>query len=125
MEIHAFDENVKLQISKVIEYANLNIYSMDDLLDMKNGQMDVPGSNPEHLVLVPFGCWICYYLVDHPNRGMCHYFQIKPNATGKLPEMPDMEQILKEFGIESPLLDKHITIDKLLEETNIILPIVT
>ena len=97
---------------------------MDDILDMMNGQMAVPGEGPNHLVLVPFGRWICYYLVDHPQYGRCHYFSFKPDASGKLPDKPVMEYVLKEFRIESPLLDKHITIDKVAAEAKIILPTV-
>jgi hypothetical protein len=123
MKILAFDRIVRQQIKKVIDYAKLNIYTLDDLLDMKNGQMAVPGANPEHLVFVPIGRQFCYYLVDHPNDGLCHYFTFKPDASGSLPDKADIEQVLKEFGIESPLLDKHITTDKIFMETNIKLPI--
>lgn len=119
-----FDENVRRQIRNVVDYANLNIYKLDDILDMMNGQLAVPGEKPEHLVLVPTGRWICYYLVDHPEHGRCHYFSFKPDASGKLPDKPAMEYVLKEFDIERPLLDKHISIDKIAGEARIILPIV-
>lgn len=122
MTLIAFDRITKQTISKVIEYARDNIYVIDDLLDMKNGELAIPGSNTAHLVLVPFARWVCYYIVDHPNLGRCHYFQIKPDATGQLPGKPDMEQIIREFGINSELLDNYITIDRGLEETKIVFP---
>lgn len=122
MSVLAFDENIRQQIRNVADYANLNIYQLDDILDMMNDQMAVSGERPEHLVLVPIGRWICYYLVDHPEHGRCHYFQIKPDASGKLPDKHTIEYIVKEFGIESPLLDKHISIDKMEAETKVILP---
>lgn len=89
-----------------------------------NGQMDVPGERSEHLVLVPIGRWICYYLVDHPEHGLCHYFSIKPDASGKLPDKPAMEYVMEEFGIERSLLDKYISIDKKMAQVNVILPII-
>lgn len=122
MSILAFDEFIRQQIRKVIDYSKLSIYQTDDILDMMNSQMAVPGTIPEHQVLVPIGRWICYYLVDHPNKGRCHYFQIKADASGKLPDKPTLEYIVKEFGIDKPLLDEHITIDEKLVETNIVLP---
>ena len=123
MSVLAFDENLRRQIRKVVDHADLNIYQSDDLLDMMNGQMDVPGTKTGHLVLVPIGRWICYYLVDHPNKEMCHYFQIKPDASGKFADKPELEYILKEFGIESPLLDKHISVGEMESEIKIILPL--
>lgn len=124
MSVFAFDNFIRQEIRKVIEYANDNIYQLDDLLDMMNDQMDTPGTKLEHQVLVPIGRWICYYLVDHPNKGRCHYFQIKPDVSGQFPDRPTLEYIVKEFGIKRLLLDEHITIDDKYADTNIILPIV-
>lgn len=124
MSVFAFDNFIRQQITKVIDYANDNIYQSDDILDMMNGQMDIPGTKQEHQVLVPMGRWICYYVVDHPNKGRCHYFQIKPDASGQFPDRHMLDYIMKEFGIERPLLDEHIKIDEKYAHTNIIIPAV-
>jgi len=124
MSIFAFDNFIRKKIRKAIEYANDNIYQLDDILDMMNAQIDNPGTKPEHQVLVPIGRWICYYLVDHPNKGRCHYFQIKPDASGQFPDRSTLEYIVKEFGIELPLLDEHIKIDEKYADTHVILPTV-
>jgi hypothetical protein len=122
MSVLAFFENERQQIRNVVDYANHNIYQLNDILDMMNNEKVTPSEIPEHLVLVGIGRWICYFLVDHPNKGRCHYFQIKPDAYGRLPEKDEMEYILTEFGIESLLLDMHITIDEKNEAIKIILP---
>lgn len=103
-----FLENERREIRKVVDYAKNYIYQTDDLLDMKNGEMATPSEDSGHMVRVGMGRWICYYLVDHPNKGRCHYFHIKPDISGGLPDKPQLEYIVKEFGIESPLLDEHI-----------------
>ena len=123
MMVLEFNKFTKQQVKKVIDFARLNIYQIDDLLDMMNNQMAVPGEQSEHLVLVPVGRWICYYLVDHPHLGRCHYFSIKTDASGKQPSLLEMEYFLKEFGINQTLLNDQITIDKVADQTNIILPI--
>ena len=122
MSVLAFFENERRQIRKVVEYADTYIYTTDDLLDMKNGEVAVPGENPQHSVRLNDGRWICYFLVDHLNKGRCHYFQIQPDFLGNLPDKPELEYIVKEFGIENPLLDEHFTVDKINEVTKIILP---
>lgn len=122
MSVLQFDNNLRRQVKQVIAFAQENIYVTDDLLDMMNGELDVPGEQSEHQILAPQGRWICYYLVDHPLKGMCHYFQIKPNYIGKLPDKAELEYILKEFEIGIPLQDEHIKIDEKEGEVKIILP---
>ena len=117
----SFFESERQQIKKVVDYAQNYIYQTDDLLDMKNGEMATPGEDPKHSVLVGVGIWICYFLVDHPNKGRCHYFQIKRDLTGELPDKPKMEYIIKEFEIDEPLLDHNINIEE--QVANIVLPI--
>ena len=72
MSVIAFFENERQQIRKVVDYANVNIYQLDDILDMMNNQKITPSEMPEHIVFVGIGRWICYFLVDHPNKGRCH-----------------------------------------------------
>jgi len=119
----AFFEDERQQIRKVIEYAQNYIYQTDDILDMMNEERATPGEDPQHSVLVGVGRWICYYLVDHPNKGRCHYFHIKPDISGELPDKPQMDYIVKEFGIVSALLDEHIKINNEEKVVNIVLPL--
>jgi hypothetical protein len=119
----AFFENERREIRKVVAYAKNYIYQTDDLLDMKNGELSTPSEDPKHMVLVGAGRWICYFLVDHPNKGRCHYFHVKPDLSGEPPDKPQLEYIVKEFGIESPLLQEHIEINKEEMVVNIVLPI--
>jgi hypothetical protein len=119
----SFFENDRREIKKVVDYAQNYIYQTDDLLDMKNGEMETPSEDPERSVRVGEGRWICYYLVDHPNKGRCHYFHIKPDITGQLPDKEQLDYIVKEFGIERPLMEDHIQINNEDDVVNIVLPI--
>src|SRR6478609_8756723 len=121
--ILSFFENERRQIRKVVDYAQNNIYQTDDILDMMNEEMATPSEDSGHMVLVEFGRWICYYLVDHPNKGRCHYFHIMPDISGELPDKPQMEYIVKEFGINSPLLDEYIKVSNEEMVVNIVLPL--
>ena len=122
MSVVAFFENERQQIRKVVDYANVNIYQLDDILDMMNNQKITPSETPEHIVYVGIGRWICYFIVDHPSKGRCHYFQIRADAWGQLPDKPELEYIVKEYGIDNYLFDKHITFDQENKVIKIILP---
>lgn len=122
MVLAFFDHEIQ-QIRRVVDYAKDNIYKTDNILDMMNGQMETPGEDPRHSVRVGAGRWICYYLVDHPNKGRCHYFHIKPDISGELPDKPQLEYIVKEFGIDRPLLDENIKINNEEKMVNIVLPL--
>ena len=67
-------------------------------MDIMNTQMTIPGEIPEHLVFIPTGCKICYYLINHPQQGQCHYFQINANISGKHPDKTAMEYILRQYS---------------------------
>ena len=123
MSVSAFFENERQQIRKVVDYANHNIYQLDDILDMMNNEKITPSEIPEHVVLVGIGRWICYFIVDHPSKGRCHYFQIKADAWGQLPDKPELEYMVKEFGIENYLFDKHITLEFIMTLIHFILKI--
>jgi len=120
--VHEFLENDRQQIRKVLDYAEKYIYQTDDLLDMRNGEMATPGEDPHHSVLVGLGRWICYYLVDHPIKGRCHYFHIKPDMSGELPDKAQIEYIANEFGVQKPLIEEYININKEEMIVNLIIP---
>lgn len=80
-------------VERVKKYASQNIFSFDDILDMKNGALPTPSESDEFVV------WfdsqpVCYFIVDHPEHGRSHYFQIKPDYFSS---MPSQESILKIF----------------------------
>ncbi len=107
MTVFAFDTNIRQQIKKIVGYANYRIYKPDEVHEMLNGKKELPEKNPEHSVHVP-GAWICYCILINPELVRCHYFIILPDVPGKLPDRSEIEYILKEFGIKTPLLDEHI-----------------
>lgn len=120
--MYTFDQFTKSQILQIIEFAKNNVYQIDDILDMMNDQMDRPGDVSEHMVRIPIGQWICYYIVEHPHKGLCHYFQIKPDINGRLPDKTSIEYITKEFGIDSIIINDYISDDKANPEIRVVIP---
>lgn len=118
----SFFDHERQYIKKLVDFASHNIYQLDDLLDMMNNEMATPSEDSRHVVVVGHGRWICYFIVDHPNKGRCHYFQIKSGFPGPLPDKEELDYIVKEFGIDKPLLGKHISVDNEKAMVSIVLP---
>ncbi|MBD81170.1 MAG: hypothetical protein CL840_19790 [Crocinitomicaceae bacterium] len=122
MNIFPFNEPIKAQIKKVVNYSLENIYDIDDLLDMMNGHLEAPGSKPEHSIRINLGSWTCYYVVDHPEYGKCNYFQITPDLKGNFPDDSGLEYILSQFGIENPYLENQHKLIRKENELTLIMP---
>lgn len=61
------DNNIREQLSKLADYAEAHIMSMDDLMDIINGDEKlIAGNNPEHTITLPFGYRVVLSLEDQP-----------------------------------------------------------
>jgi hypothetical protein len=122
MKILPFDQITLEQIELIVQYSNENVYQIDEVLDMMHDPMPLPGEHSNHLVLFPIGQWVYYYIVDHPQHGYCHYFQIRTDARGNLPDKARIEYIMTEFGITQPLQDHHFRINQAENEIKVVIP---
>jgi hypothetical protein len=118
----SFFDNERQYIKRLVDFANHNIFQLDDVLDMMNNEIATPGEDSRHTVVVGHGRWICYFIVDHPNKGRCHYFQIKSGFPAPPPDKEELDYIVKEFGIQKTLLEKHISVDNEKAMVSIVLP---
>lgn len=120
--ILSFFDDERQDIKRLVDFASNNIYQTDDLLDMMNDDMATSSEDSRHAVVVGQGRWICYFIVDHPNKGRCHYFQIKSGFPDPLPDKEELDYIVKEFGIGTPLMDAHINVENENAMVSIVLP---
>jgi hypothetical protein len=97
------DEITRKKIADVIRYAEENVYSMDDLLDMINGQLRPPGDDVFRVIVIPIGYRTVYSLEDQAS-GMCRHISISVPNSGKLPSIPAVQMIIKEFGFKNDLV---------------------
>lgn len=54
------DDTVKQVIAELVQYAEKNPFSMDDVLDVYNNDMKAPGDMKEYSRVLPFGYHIVY-----------------------------------------------------------------
>lgn len=106
-----FDSTTYERIEQVIQYAAEHPYTMDDMLDVLNGQKKPPGDFPEHVVNLSFGVRVVYSH-EEQNPGLCKHISISVDNTGKLPSPPLVQEIMKAFKIETPLDECNVGIEK-------------
>lgn len=105
-------DEVSTRIKEVVRYAEKHIFSMDDMLDIINKQREPPGNDPHHVVYIPIGIKVVFTM-DKQNIGICKHISISVDRPGKLPNPLVVENILLEFGIETPLHDCVINFEDL------------
>lgn len=103
MSVLIIDEEAKARIKEVKDYAERNHYSIDDLLDIKNGAQEPPGDNGFFSCHLMNGYRVVYTIEDQPSVGLVRHMSISLNE--QLPPVPSVQLIMEEFGFESQLQD--------------------
>jgi len=101
MSILIIDEQAKARITEVKEYAERNHYSIDDLLDIKNGAQEPPGDNGFYSCHLSEGYRVVYTIEDQPAIGLIRHMSISLNE--QLPPVQAVKLIMEEFGFAKEL----------------------
>jgi len=113
MRLLIINDESRALIKKVIEYAESHIYSLDDLLDIKNKQLSVAGDEPEFSCEIPDGFRVVYTIENQPMGKVRHIsISIKTDEPNKLPNPAAVEMIIAEFGFKNKLQDCHVSLEK-------------
>lgn len=96
------DDNIRKTITRIIDHAEKNVFSVDDLLDIMNKQSLAPGEREG------FGCNIevgyrVVYSIEMQNAGKCRNLNVSINKENRLPPEWAVKQLIREFGFKSPL----------------------
>lgn len=103
------DETQK-KIDALIRNAQLRPYTMDDLLDIKNGAMIPPGDEPDFRIEIPVGYRVVYTIEHQVDRKFIH-MSISVAGKNKLPDPIVVGIILQLFHVENELPDCIISIE--------------
>lgn len=96
------DDIVRARIGDVIAYAEHNVLSMDDLLDIHNKQGPAPGDMIGYVCFIPFG-YNVVYSIEEQNPGKMRHLSISVDEDGKLPSPSAVEFIMQLFGFKKDL----------------------
>lgn len=90
------DDSIRERISQCIAYSKEHVYSVADLMIRDAGAVAAPGSNLNHVVEIPVG-YRCVFSVEQ-QRKLVRHLSVAVDRPGKLPSVPAVEMIMKEFG---------------------------
>lgn len=96
------------KIAKLVKFAEENDYSMNDMLDMKNGQKEIAGNIPGHVYET--GPYRIVYSVENQVMGKTRHLSISKNSN--LPGVNDTIAIMKAIGFKNDLEDCLLDVEK-------------
>lgn len=102
MSILVINEEIIKEIKKLVEYAEANILTIDDLLDIQNGDKEIVGNLEQHMIHIPMGYKIVYSVEMQP-AGKCRHLSMSVNSKSGLPIPEAAKEIMQIIGYKNPL----------------------
>lgn len=97
----------KEAIKNLVDYAEKNIFSMDDLLDTKNKEMAPAGDMDGFSAFLPVGYKVVYTIEQQP-AGKVRHLSVSVDTPGKYATPESIQVIMDEIGFQNPLLKCEI-----------------
>lgn len=101
------DEAAKKKIAEVIAYAEGHKYPKAFLMQRVKGGGKVPGDLDGYTCHLEFG-FRCVYTLEEQPIGWCHHLSVSVNDEKKVPSIPAVELLMKEFGIQQGIKDEGV-----------------
>jgi hypothetical protein len=96
------DNNIRKQINEMVEYAESNPFTLNDLKQIQLNKKPCPGHTMGHYCFLPFGYKVVYSIQYQPS-GKIRQLTMSVDAKGKLPSPPSVEEIIKLIGFKNEL----------------------
>lgn len=104
MALLIVDQKFKENIKNLVDFAQENPLSMDDLLDMYNGAIKVTGDTEGYYFFTPTGIKIVH-CIEQQVAGNVRYLSVSVPTDGSLPNPYLIMQIMEEIGFENKMED--------------------
>ena len=114
-------EKEKVDIQKLIDYAENNIITIEMLHLMVNGTVQPSGDNPNHVIYIPMGYRVVYTIEQQP-MGLSRHISISVDNPGFYPNAIAIDAIIKEFGYKGTHKDCHVYTEREINAVNLIQP---
>ena len=97
MRVLIIDTEAKAAIKKMVAFAEANHYTTDDILDMMNGDTQIAGNDPDHIV-DPFQGYKVVFSIEEQNAGPTRHLSVSVDTPGRVPNFPALQMIMDEIG---------------------------
>jgi hypothetical protein len=108
------DEHVKQAISQVVQYAEEHPVTIDEVLDMYNGQEVPVGESEQHVCFIPMDYRAVFSIEDQAKFHVRH-LSISVSTPGKLPSPEAVMMLLPLFGFKNSLQDCMVRLEDFAE----------
>ncbi len=105
MRALVIDEAAMSRAAEIVEYAKSNVWSIDDLLDLYNGDVAKAGEEHGSRMMIDSGYRVVYSREEHPESGVLHHLSISIDNPVMLPSPESVQLIMQLFGIETKIAD--------------------
>jgi hypothetical protein len=98
------DEEAKSDIQKVINFAEAHKITSKLISKTLEGEYPPVGDYGPHSCQLSFGFRVVYSL-EEQSVGWCRHLSVSVDSKDKLPSIPAVEAIMKEFGFTGSIMD--------------------
>lgn len=102
----------KDKIKNLVDYAEKNIFSMDDLLDTVNKEMESAGDMDGFSIDLPVGFKVVYSIEQQP-AGKVRHLSVSVDTPGRCPSPESIQVIMDEIGFKNTLLKCKVGMEKI------------
>src|SRR3954468_23505536 len=111
MPIVVIDNATRERIKEMVDYAQKNILTINDLLDIKNGAKEPPGNKPEHCLIIPVNHRIVFSMEYQPKYGIIKHISASVPNPGEIPSRYALEMILTAFDFKNSLFSSYVYLE--------------
>lgn len=105
-----FGEEQKKEVARVMEFAEKHAFSKAVMEKRMENVGTPPGDNPEFFCLIPVG-FKCVYTIEEQPFGWCRHLSVSVDNPDKMPSIPAVEMLMKEFGFRGKLKECYVYIE--------------
>lgn len=112
MRLLIINDEIRRQIASLVKFAENNEFSVDDVLDVTNGELPCAGDMAGFKMTISDGYHVVFSIENHGSYKVRH-ISISVDTPNKMPNQTAIEMIIKEFGFIKPLLECKLGIEKI------------
>jgi hypothetical protein len=104
------DENTRAIAKKVLDYAEANPFTMEEMIKVIHGQAPTAGEREGHICQIPKGFRVVFSY-EEQKIGRVKHISISVDTPAALPNTEAVQQIMLLFGFKKQLEDNMVDIE--------------